>query len=151
MTAASPDTTREHQPKPQTQAPSQPEPSPEEPQGVFEGFTPRQQAPELQHDLSAMRELANSTARKAIATSDSKRRFSEFFFKTCVAAIGILGGVLLLVLNGFRPNMALVGSISGFIVGGLWGYDALVQWKQLTPNTTAANNAPTPSSDTKRP
>ncbi len=81
--------------------------------------------------MAAMRELANSTARKAIEKSDRRKLAAEAFFKAAVVIIGLVGGVVLLLLNGFRFNMALVGAISGFGVALLWGFEAIQLNKNL--------------------
>lgn len=88
-------------------------------------FVPRQAAPERNKGIAAMRELANSTARTAIEKSDRRKLAAQAFFKAAVVLIGLGGGFLLLLLNGLRPNMALVGAISGFGVAALWGPEAI--------------------------
>lgn len=88
-------------------------------------YVPRQQAPERNRNMAAMRELANVTARTAIERSDRRRLGSETFFKVSVTLIGLIGGIALLIVNGFKMNMALVGSIAGFVIAGLWGMESI--------------------------
>ena len=94
-------------------------------------FTPRQAPPENAANLAALRNLANDTARQALHNSNRKKTEMVLVGKIAIAVLGFGGGMLLLVLNGFRANVAMIGMIASFVVCLLWGYEAVVQFKQL--------------------
>jgi hypothetical protein len=96
-----------------------------------ESFVPRQQAPEHRDELDALRELANSNARRALSRSDHRRMNSAFFLKLGVTGVAVSSAVALLLLNGLVLNMAFVGMIAAVVVGILWGYDCLTHFNKL--------------------
>ncbi|MCY2981673.1 MAG: FHA domain-containing protein [Planctomycetota bacterium] len=114
-----------------------------------ESFVPRQQAPEHRDELDALRELANSNARRALSRSDNRRINSAFFFKLGVTGVAVFSAVAILLLNGLVLNMSFVGMIAAVVVSLLWGYDCLTHFKQLqnesqqirdsTPRTASMN------------
>lgn len=114
-----------------------------------ESFVPRQQAPEHRDELDALRELANSNARRALSRSDNRRINSAFFFKLGVTGVAVFSAVAILLLNGLVLNMSFVGMIAAVVVSCLWGYDCLTHFKQLrsdgqqirdsTPRTASMN------------
>ena len=94
-------------------------------------YTPRQQAPERNQNMAAMRDLANVTARRAIEKSDRRRLATQGLFKLSVAMIGLVGALFLLMINGFRVNMALVGTLAGLCIAGLWGWESIAVLSNL--------------------
>jgi hypothetical protein len=108
-----------------------------------ESFVPRQQAPEQRNDLTALRELANSNARRAISRSDSQRTSSAFFFKLAVTGVAVTSAVALLMLNGLQLNMPFAGMIAAIIVAFLWGFDCLNHFKR---RQSEVKNAPASNS-----
>jgi hypothetical protein len=112
-----------------------------------ESFVPRQQAPEQRTDLTALRELANSNARRAISRSDSRRTSSALYFKLAVTGVAVISAVVLLMLNGLKLNMPFAGMISAVIVSFLWGYDCLNHFRrrQSEADDTPALNSRTPA------
>ncbi len=94
-------------------------------------FAPRQAAPENAANLAALRNLANDTARQALHNSSRKKNELVLIGKAAIAILGLGGAILLLVLNGFRANVAMIGMIASFVVFLLWGYEAVVQYKLL--------------------
>lgn len=96
-----------------------------------ESFVPRQQAPEHRDELDALRELANSNARRALSRSDLRKMNSAFFLKLGVTGVAVSSAVALLLLNGLVLNMAFVGMIAAVVVGILWGYDCLTHFNKL--------------------
>ena len=114
-----------------------------------ESFVPRQHAPEHRDELDALRELANSNARRALSRSDNRRINSAFFFKLAVTGVAVFSAVAIFLLNGLVLNMSFVGMISAVVVAFLWGYDCLTHFKQLqddsqqirdtTPRTASMN------------
>ncbi len=96
-----------------------------------ESFVPRQQAPEHRDELDALRELANSNARRALSRSDHRRMNAAFFLKLGVTGVAVSSAVALLLLNGLVLNMAFVGMIAAVVVAILWGYDCLTHFNKL--------------------
>ena len=94
-------------------------------------FVPRQQAPEQRTDLDALRELANTNARRAITRSDIRRTNSAFYLKLCVTAVAVFSAVALFLFNGLTLNAPFVGMIAAIIVAILWGYDCVNHFKRL--------------------
>ena len=94
-------------------------------------FVPRQQAPEQRNDLDALRELANTNARRAITRSDIRRTNSAFYLKLCVTAVAVFSAVALFLFNGLTLNAPFVGMIAAIIVAILWGHDCVNHFKRL--------------------
>jgi hypothetical protein len=95
-----------------------------------ESFVPRQQAPELRDGLAAMRELANSNARRAISRSDNRRSNAAFYIKLGITALAASSAVAILLLNGLQINMPFVGMIAAIVVTVLWGYDCMTHFNR---------------------
>ena len=94
-------------------------------------FVPRQQAPEQRNDLVALRELANTNARRAITRSDIRRTNSAFFLKLGVTALAVSSAAALFMFNGLTLNAPFVGMVAAVIVAVLWGYDCANHFKRL--------------------
>lgn len=82
------------------------------------------QKPQLPTDLSAMRDLANSSARGAIAKHHKRRHLEKAlgFFLVCLIAIGV-GGYLLLTAVTAQDYMSLsfIGGAIAVVVGAVGG------------------------------
>jgi len=107
-----------------------------------EAYVPRQQAPEQRTDLDALRELANSNARRAISRSDSRRTNSAFMFKLGITGLAVFSATALLMLNGLELNMPFVGMIAAVIVAFLWGYDCITHFKQMKSDNRKRQDTP---------
>ena len=94
-------------------------------------FVPRQQAPEHRIDLDALRELANTNARRAISRSDIRRTNSAFFVKMGVTGLAVTSAVALFLFNGFSLNAPFAGMVSAIVVAGLWGHDCINHFRLL--------------------
>ncbi|HUP81737.1 MAG TPA: hypothetical protein VM260_24510 [Pirellula sp.] len=94
-------------------------------------FAPRQQAPEQRNDLAALRELANTNARRAINRSDIRRTNSAFLVKLGVTAMAVSSAVALFLFNGFSLNAPFVGMVAAIIVSLLWGYDSINHFNRM--------------------
>ncbi len=94
-------------------------------------FVPRQQAPEQRNDLVALRELANTNARRAITRSDMRRTNSAFFVKLGVTALAVSSAAALFMFNGLTLNAPFVGMLAAVIVAVLWGYDCVNHFNRL--------------------
>lgn len=94
-------------------------------------FTPRQQAPEQKHDLAALRELANNTARRAIGRSTRRRNSSAVLFKLSVSALAVACATTLLAINGLKLNAPFGGMVASLVVAILWGVDCFKHFVAL--------------------
>ncbi len=125
--------------------PSSPDDNPSQ-----ELFVPRKQAPEQRNDLVALRELANTNARRAITRSDIRRTNSAFFLKLGVTALAVSSAAALFMFNGLTLNAPFAGMVAAVVVALLWGYDCANHFKRLknvgergkvTPEETAAGQS----------
>jgi len=93
----------------------------------FSSLPPRaaNRAPEAKADLDALRELANSNARRAIKRSDKRRNNNDFLVNVVVCVFSLACGLALLVMNGFRINVTFLGMTIAFLVSILWGVDSV--------------------------
>jgi hypothetical protein len=94
-------------------------------------FIPRQQVPEKKNELDALRELANSNARRAITKSDSKKMNSAILLKIAITAFALAAASTLFMINGVRINPPFAGMIAALIVAILWGMDCLKHFRLL--------------------
>ncbi len=86
---------------------------------------------EREENLSALRDLANATARSAIQKSSKKRLTIGITGKVSISLMGLFGGLFLLFVNGLNANILMLGMVCSFIIFLLWGYEAIEQTKQL--------------------
>ncbi|HEV7281878.1 MAG TPA: hypothetical protein VGN57_16880 [Pirellulaceae bacterium] len=91
-------------------------------------FTPRSEAPEQSDKLSAMRELANESARSAIFSSVVRRTYAKTATTGGLSGAAALLGTLALWF-GAESNMLVVGAgLLAWAASAAWGYRA---WKNL--------------------
>ena len=90
-----------------------------------ESFVPRGIAQEKPRDLAAMRELANTSARSAIQLSARRRYGTAILLKVTISLVGFTAGGTLLLINGLSINIAFIATIAAFLVGAIWGFDAI--------------------------
>jgi hypothetical protein len=91
----------------------------------FDNFLPLTSAPEKSNNISALRDLANSTARTAIHKSTRRRTLSSGLMKLAISAIAFTVAAVLFVINGVAVNIALIATIAATTVGLIWGYDGI--------------------------
>jgi chaperonin cofactor prefoldin len=100
-----------------------------------------------QVDMDALRELANSNARRAIARSETKRASTTVLIKVAITSFAIAAAALILLLNGLTPNPPLAGFVAALIVAFLWGTDCYKHFrtfnnsKQRKPHESAPDTA----------
>ena len=94
-------------------------------------FVPRQQIPEKKNELDALRELANSNARRAITKSDSKKMNSAILLKIAITAFALASALTLFMINRVQLNPPFAGMIAALIVAILWGVDCLKHFRLL--------------------
>ncbi len=96
-----------------------------------EKYVPRALAPEETKNLTAMRELANTTARSAIHKSTRQRYVTMVLLKMAIAGIGLIVASVLIAINGFNLNVGLIATFASLVVAAIWGYDAITGLKPL--------------------
>ena len=105
----------------------------------MQNFQPRSSAPENNVSLAAMRDLANESARKAIAKSGSSKvpGPSSTHGKSIVSAFGFLIGTVILVLNGLAINISFIGMVAAYLIFLIWGFEA-TQGTKFTETKSSA-------------
>lgn len=96
-----------------------------------ENFISRSNAPEKIKNISAFRELANSSARTAIHKSSRQRYLSTGLYKLAICVIGLTVAAVLLAINGLAMNIGLVATLASLLVALIWGYDGIMTFKPL--------------------
>ena len=81
---------------------------------------PRTTAPEKNAGLAAMREIANQTARTAIAVHQVRKGISRIWGKLAVAAFGLVCGGILLIRHNGQESWIFLGGLAALIVAGYW-------------------------------
>jgi hypothetical protein len=101
-------------------SPESPSPAPPSQGAPAEPYRPRAVAPELSTDMSAMRALANNTARQAI---DRHARTSQAIATRGKLALALIALALSVILVSFSANsaMAFWSSLVAMIVAAYWG------------------------------
>jgi hypothetical protein len=94
-------------------------------------YTPRSHAPEKTSDLAAMRELANSSARTAIAESARRKMSNEVMFKFGLFGLGVLAGCAVLIGTQFEMGPWLVIGMCCFGLAGFFFFEGLTLRSQL--------------------
>lgn len=97
-----------------------------------------------QVDMDALRELANSNARRAIARSETKRASATILIKVAITTFAIAAAALILLLNGLNINPPFAGFVAALIVAFLWGSDCYKHFKALksSKQTKSHESAP---------
>lgn len=95
-------------------------------------YVPRSQAPERSGNLAAMRELANSSARTAIATSARKKMSNDVLFKYGLFGMGLLAGGAVLVGTQFEVGPWMLIAVCCFGLSGFFLLEGFNLSKQLS-------------------
>ena len=96
--------------------------------------------PEAAADMSAMREIANAAAHRAIATHTNKRTIAFAYSKLLLAVIGLAASYLLMQMSASAGTVTYFIGVCALGVGGYWSY----QYVQLAAAVTAAATAAQP-------
>lgn len=80
-------------------------------------------------NLSAMRDVANQTARVAINQHVSRLGMQDAYWKLFLAGVGGMTGIGLTVLSKGAVNLPLAGALVAFIVTGIWLYRGLAVYR----------------------
>jgi hypothetical protein len=94
----------------------EPTPQPKAPQKL----EPRNLAPEKTHILAAMREIANHSARSAIAMHQHRRGASRAWGSLGVATVALAGGLWLVLTAEEAGSPCFWGGVAGIIVALYW-------------------------------
>ncbi|MCU0708786.1 MAG: hypothetical protein MUF23_10885 [Pirellula sp.] len=78
---------------------------------------------EVKSDIEALREIANSNARRAINRSVIRRKRSNVIIKGAVVVISLVCAIAMFLMNGFRVTATLGGFIISLVIAVLWGFD----------------------------
>jgi hypothetical protein len=105
-------------------------------------YVPRRQAPERNTDLLRMRELANSTARIAIAKSARQRLINQIMFKFALFTLGVLAGLFTLAGSGFALDKWFLVAMCCFGLGAFYLMEGFGLRRQLLEAPSDA--VPTP-------
>lgn len=111
---------------------------------------------EAKSDIQALRELANSNARRAINRSEIKRKSSNGVVKIAITVIGLLSAGVFFFFDFMDANIRYVGVGVSLIISAVWGFDTLrgmfsisSHRKQEKEATDAENGTPRPSKKSK--
>jgi hypothetical protein len=111
---------------------------------------------EAKSDIQALRELANSNARRAINRSEIQRKSSNGVVKIAITVIGLISAGVFFYFNFIDASIRYVGVGVSLIISAVWGFDALrgmfsisSHRKQEKDATTAENESKRPSSKSK--
>ncbi len=129
-------------PPPKADSPTPPPPSPREvapaaspsaptSPNTPSQFVPRALAPELTADFSAMRALANNTARHALDTHRRGRQVRSTRGKLVVAAIALALSFTLLWLSTSGSSLVLWSAVTSLLVSVYWGGRYLLLTRRL--------------------
>lgn len=80
-------------------------------------------------NLSAMRDVANQTARVAINQHVSRLGMQDAYWKLFLAGVGGMTGIGLVVLSKGLVSLPLAGALVAFIVTGIWLYRGLAVYR----------------------
>lgn len=98
-----------------------------------------------QVDMDALRELANSNARRAIARSETKRASTTILIKVAITSFAIAAAALILLLNGLNINPPFAGFVAALIVAFLWGSDCYKHFKALKSSKQSKSHESDPN------
>jgi hypothetical protein len=89
-------------------------------------LAPRSLPAESTSNISAMRDLANMTARSAIDTHQSKRMTGVIYSKLAVAITALAGSVALAWMSNEQNHVSYAAALVSMIVGVVWGLQYLL-------------------------
>jgi len=87
--------------------------------------TPPKPIEEVKSDLAALRELANTNARRAINRSAIRRTGSKGLAKTALTVVALICGTALFFTPGIGDGVRFGGIGVSLIIALLWGFEAL--------------------------
>jgi hypothetical protein len=100
--------------------------------------------PEVKSDIQALRELANSNARRAINRSVVRRSSSRGLAKSIIAGAGLLSGVALLLMDVEDTKVKFGGIAVSMIIALVWGFDTYKDIYSMLLNRDKVDQEETP-------
>jgi hypothetical protein len=116
------------------------EPSDAEPATEL-SMTPRRVAPEHQVNMSAMRQLANFSAKSAIEKSQHTRHITAAANKGTVAVVAFVISFVMFWLADGPRSLGFLSAAAAFIAGCLWGVQAVLLFNRAHGNNVAVREA----------
>jgi hypothetical protein len=112
-------------------APSRPEikagsPEPQPAVQDLSEWTPRVAPPELTSNISAMRDLANLSARSALDAHNRKRLQSVVWGKLIVCFVAMTAAAFLTCLSGSGGRLAVGAALVSAVIAVIWGVEYLL-------------------------
>jgi hypothetical protein len=109
--------------------------------------TPAKPITEMKSDIEALRELANSNARRAINRSVVRRKGTDGIAKATVTVVAILSGILLFFIGSLDTRIRFAAVGVSVIVALFWGLDALREIRSFFAqrNDSHGQDEPKPS------
>jgi hypothetical protein len=120
-------------------AASEPQQEPELPKVKdLSELSPRATPPELTSNISAMRDLANLSARSAIDTHSRKKMRSVVYSKLIVSFVGLAAAAGLIWMSASGGKVAYGGALVSTIIAVIWGLEYLIisgytLWNRKSP------------------
>jgi signal transduction histidine kinase len=108
------------------------------------GRTATKPVPEVKSDIQALRELANSNARRAINRSAVRRSSSQGLAKSIIAGAGLLSGVALLLMDVEDTKVKFGGIAVSIIIALVWGFDTCKDIYSMLLNRDKVDQEETP-------
>ncbi len=109
-----------------------PEGSQESESASEESYAPRHRAPELNKNMSAMRDLANRNAREALDTHSRRQLKNDSVVTLSVAIVAMLASFVLMWLSTQSQGMFTYWlSLIALVIAGIWGIKYLYMTGQL--------------------
>lgn len=117
-------------------------PSAEEAEPVATLRRERAKAAELNHDMAAMRELANLSARSAIDRHARSQQKHSFGAKVGLVIVAICSGSFILALEAPHGSVYWYGALASFAIAVLWGAQvAPSAWRMARANRVAGDQS----------
>jgi hypothetical protein len=106
---------------------------------------------EAKSDIQALRELANSNARRAINRSEIQRKSSNGVVKIAITVIGLISAGVFFFFNFMDASIRYVGVGVSLIISAVWGFDALRGMFSISSHRKQEKDATTADNESKRP
>lgn len=117
-------------------------PSAEEAEPVATLRRERAKAAELNHDMAAMRELANLSARSAIDRHARSQQKHSFGAKVGLVIVAICSGSFILALEAPQGSVYWYAALASFAIAVLWGAQvAPSAWRMARANRVAGDKS----------
>jgi hypothetical protein len=103
------------------------------------GRTATKPVPEVKSDIQALRELANSNARRAINRSVVRRSGSRGLAKSIIAGVALFSSIALLLIDVEDAKIKFGGIALSLIIAVVWGFDTAKDLYSMLTNRDKAD------------